>query len=70
MPLLCRWEEIKIMGTIKIINLSTLNDCAAVILLGKYMEGDEYHATHNQEGLQVVDIKRKGKNTFLITDVI
>jgi len=57
------------MGMIKIINLSTFTDCVAVILIGKYMSGDGYHATHNEEGLQVVDIKRIVKNTYLITDV-
>jgi hypothetical protein len=70
MLLLCRREEIKIMGTIKIINLSTLTDCAAVVLVGKYMAGDEYQATHNEDGSQVVNIKKQRYNTYLITDVI
>ncbi len=58
------------MGKITIINLSTLTDCVAVILIGKYLAGDEYHATHSEDGSQVVNIKKQRENTYLITDVI
>jgi len=57
------------MGTIKIINNSTFTDYSAVMRIGRFLAGDEYHATHDEKGIPEVIIKQQEKNTYIIVDV-
>lgn len=56
------------MGTIKIINNSTLTDYAAVVRVGRLLAGDDYGATYDGQGQKIVNI-RKGGNTYIVSDV-
>lgn len=57
------------MGTITIVNNSTLTDYSAVMRVGRLLAGDEYYATHDEQGKTVVNIKQQKENTYLIIDV-
>lgn len=56
------------MGTIKIINNSTLTDVAAVMRVGSLLSGDKDTATRDQDGDAIVCIKKKGSDTYFVTD--
>lgn len=55
------------MNTITIKNLSTYADYAAVARVARLMAGDEYYATHNDRGKEVIRIK-KNRNTYTVLD--
>lgn len=57
------------MGTIKIINNSTLTDYAAVMRIGRFMAGDEYFSVHDEQRQKIVNIKKQGTNSYIIFDV-
>ena len=57
------------MGTITIVNNSTFNDYSAVMRVGRLLAGDEYYATHDEQGKLVANIKKQKDNTYFITDV-
>lgn len=56
------------MGTFTIINNSTFADYSALMRVGRLLAGDEYYATHDEQGKLVVNIKRQASNTYVITD--
>lgn len=58
------------MGTIKIVNNSTLTDCSAVMRIGMFLAGDEYSATRSENGEVIIAIKKlgSGKCTYIVTD--
>lgn len=56
------------MKTIKIKNLSTLMDYAAVLRVAEYIAGHIYLAEYDYEGLKkIAKITRKG-NTYIVRD--
>lgn len=57
------------MGTIIIVNNSTFTDYSAVMRIGRLLAGDEYNATHDEQGKLVANIKKQKDNTYLIADV-
>lgn len=55
------------MNTITIKNLSTFTDFAAVGRVSRLLAGDEYYATHDERGNEVVKITRRG-NVYTVVD--
>ena len=55
------------MNTITVKNLSTYADHAALARVARLMAGDEYYATHDGNGKEVVRITRRG-NVYTVTD--
>lgn len=56
------------MGIITIKNLSTYTDHAAIARVARLLAGDEYRATHDSLGKQVISIARS-KSCFIVTDM-
>jgi len=56
------------MGSIKIINNSTLADQAAVMRVGSLLAGDDYFALHDGNGVKIVNIRKQKNGTYLVTD--
>jgi len=56
------------MGTIKIINHSTLADYAAIMRVGSFMAGEEQFATYS-EGIPIIKINKSSNNTYVLTDI-
>jgi len=56
------------MGTVKIINNSTLTDYAAVMRIGRFMAGDEYYSVHDERGNKIVNIEKTNK-AYIVTDI-
>ncbi len=56
------------MNTISIKNLSTFADCSAVARVARLMSGNEYYATHDERGNEVIRITRSG-NTYTVLDM-
>ncbi len=57
------------MGTIKIINNSTLTDYAAVMRVGRLLAGDEYYAIRDENGVIIVKINKQRGNSYIVSDV-
>ena len=55
------------MNTITIKNLSTFANYAAIDRVARLMAGDEYYATHDDNGNEVVCITKNG-NTYTVFD--
>lgn len=55
------------MNTITVKNLSTLTEYAAMARVVYLMAGDEYYATHDERGNEIVKITKRG-NTYTVTD--
>lgn len=56
------------MDTISIKNLSTFADYSAVARVARLMSGNEYYATHDESGNEVIRIVRSG-NTYTVLDM-
>lgn len=56
------------MKTITIKNLSTFTDYAAVARVALFMAGDEYSATHDEDGNEVVCRITRNRNTYTVLD--
>ena len=55
-------------GIVTIKNLSTYADHAAIARVARLLAGDEYRATHDGIGNQVISIARS-KSCFIVTDM-
>lgn len=55
------------MNTITVKNLSTFADHSALARVARLMAGDEYYATHDERGKEVVRITKRG-NTYTVVD--
>lgn len=55
------------MNTITIKNLSTYTDYSAIARVARLLAGDDYYATHDEHGNEVVRIV-KCNNTYTVTD--
>jgi len=56
------------MNTITVKNLSTFADYSAVARVARLMSGNEYYATHDEHGNEVIRITRSG-NTYTVLDM-
>jgi len=56
------------MKTVTIKNLSTFADYSAVARVARFMSGNAYYATHDENGNEVVRITRSG-NTYTVLDM-
>ena len=56
------------MNTVTVKNLSTFTDHAALMRVALLMSGDEYCATHDDAGMEVVAIKADKGNVYTVLD--